>query len=50
VGKLQGVLVEVQAVRVGGYDDRRVELCVGVHGTGGGSSVARARCRVPFLL
>jgi hypothetical protein len=43
VWKLQRVLGEVGVARVGSDDGRRVELCVGVHGAGGGSAVARAR-------
>jgi hypothetical protein len=33
----------------GGVEGREMELHVGVHGTGGGSSAARARCGFPAL-
>jgi hypothetical protein len=45
VGKLHGVLGKVPAVRVGCYDDRRVELSVGALADSGGPASDRKRAR-----
>jgi hypothetical protein len=44
VGKLQGVLAEVQAVRVGSYDDRKEMLAVVALADGGGPNRRQGAC------